>query len=64
MKRTDVLEKWSARTKKGFVYYFHRKAANGNIESVSKFKTRSGRSRAIKKILSKEKLKVTLRQGA
>ena len=57
-KNPDTLEKWTKKVKCAPFYYVRRKAANGEIIFTARYKTRGGRSKAIKRILAKELLYV------
>ncbi len=56
--RPDHIEKWTKKIKGTPFYYVRRKAANGDIIFTMRYKSRGGRSKAIKKILAKETLLV------
>jgi len=53
-KTPDTLEKWTKKVKGAPFYYVRRKAANGEIIFTARYKTRGGRSKAIKRLLNKE----------
>ncbi len=56
--RPDHIEKWTKKIKGNSFYYFRRKSSNGEIIFSARYKSRGGRSKAIKKILAKETLLV------
>lgn len=53
-KKKDIIEKWTKKIRGIAFYYYHRKSSNGEIIFSARYKSRSGRSKAIKRLLSKE----------
>jgi len=54
-KKKDVIEKWMTKGKRGYRWFFHRKAPNGEILFCSQgYLSRGGRNSAVRRISSKE----------
>ena len=61
-KKPDILEIWSKKIKEVMYYYLHLMASNGEIIYSSRYKTKWGRTRAIKRAINKSTGKIVVRE--